>query len=155
MIISAFQGVGKSTLAKDNPLFIDLESSCFDKANPNWYLDYCRIAMDLDRQGYIVFVSAHKPVRDYLKQFEYLNYFMIMYAKPLKNYAVSKVKERYEQTQSLKDYNALKRAETSFDSIYDEILKDFDNGLKVCWITDEKYVLKDLIEAFVKLQQWK
>jgi hypothetical protein len=148
MIISAFQGVGKSTLAKNNVKYIDLESSCFDKANSNWYLDYCRVAMDLDRQGYIVFVSAHKPVRDYLKQFEYLNYFMVMYDESLKEYSINKVRERYEQTQSMKDYNALKRAETSFDAIFKEIKEDESNGLRVCWIKDEHYVLQDLIERF-------
>ena len=148
MIISAFQGVGKSTLAKNNIKYIDLESSCFDKANANWYLDYCRVAMDLDRQGYIVFVSAHKPVRDYLKQFEYLKYFMVMYDKTLKDYSINKVRTRYEITQSMKDYNALKRAETSFDSIYEEIKNDESSGLKVCWITDENYVLQDIIERF-------
>ena len=146
MIVSAFQGVGKSTLAKTRLDIIDLESSCFDKSNSNWYIDYARIAMDLDRQGYIVFVSAHKPVRDYLKQFEYLNYYMIMYDYSLKEYSINKVRERYNLTQSLKDYNALQRAETSFDAIYKEIKEDEANGLKVKWITKEDYKLEDIIK---------
>lgn len=148
MIISTFQGIGKSTLAKTDLKYIDLESSNFSKENSNWYLDYCRVAMDLDRQGYIVFVSAHKPVRDYLRQFEYIDYFMVMYDKSLKNFAVNKVKERYELTNSQKDYNAWKRADTSFDSIYNEVLEDSKQGLKVCWIKSSDYNLKEEIEKF-------
>ena len=66
MIIIGFPGIGKSTVSKTNDKYIDLESSCFDKdANKLWYKDYCKTAIDLSNQGYVVFVSSHDKVRDY------------------------------------------------------------------------------------------
>lgn len=46
---------------------IDLESSNYDKSNPNWYINYCEEALKLEREGKLVFVSSHKVVRDYLR----------------------------------------------------------------------------------------
>ena len=37
MIIVGYPGVGKSTLVQHKENCIDLESSCFDKSNINWY----------------------------------------------------------------------------------------------------------------------
>ena len=47
MIIPVYLTVGKSTLAKNRLDVVDLETSCFDKSNPNWYIDYCRTALYL------------------------------------------------------------------------------------------------------------
>ena len=152
MIISTFQGMGKSTLAKRRPDIIDLESSNFDKSNPNWYLDYCRVAMDLDRQGYIVFISAHKQVRDYLRQREFIDYHMIMYSPELKEYAVGKVATRYEQSQTLKDYAAYKKAKESFDAIVKEISRDEQDGLKVVWVGGSDYNLEKIINTLTEVK---
>lgn len=69
MIITGYQGIGKSTLAKTNDKIIDLESSCFwkydlydfekkgEKTRPDdWYVYYCQMAQYLSKQGYIVLV---------------------------------------------------------------------------------------------------
>lgn len=75
MIIIGYQGIGKSTLAARNLKYIDLESSNFWFDDPetkqrvrhsNWYEMYCNVAEDLSRQGYVVFVSSHQPVREKL-----------------------------------------------------------------------------------------
>ena len=69
MIIIGYPGIGKSTLAGQNN-YIDLESSNFwnkGKRPDDWYIYYCNIALDLSRQGYVVFVSSHEAVRNRLK----------------------------------------------------------------------------------------
>ena len=58
MIISGYQGIGKSSLAGSHNC-IDLESGNFwiDGVRDNdWYKPYCKIANHLSEQGYIVFV---------------------------------------------------------------------------------------------------
>lgn len=46
MIVVGYPGIGKSTLCQHRENCIDLESSCFDKSNKNWYKDYCNVAVD-------------------------------------------------------------------------------------------------------------
>lgn len=69
MIVIGFPGIGKTTLAGDG--FIDLESSNFvrsdGKRDEEWYITYGRIAEDLSRQGYTVFVSSHELVQHFFK----------------------------------------------------------------------------------------
>ena len=82
MIIIGYQGIGKSTLAASELKYIDLESSNFwfydsetkqKVRHSNWYEMYCNVAENLSRQGYIVFVSSHQPVRErLLKSKEYV-----------------------------------------------------------------------------------
>ena len=70
MIIIGYQGIGKSTLAKNDLRYIDLESSNFfvnGKRDENWYIIYCSIAEHLSQQGYRVFVSSHEVVRKQLE----------------------------------------------------------------------------------------
>lgn len=71
MIITGYQGIGKSTLARKENNVIDLESASFwnyengNKTRPDdWYVYYCQVAEHLSKQGYIVFVSCHQQVRD-------------------------------------------------------------------------------------------
>ena len=80
VIISGYQGIGKSTLVNERlrveNMFIDLESSNFfiEDSNgekvrdENWYKAYGNIAISLAEQGYNVFISSHKVVRDYLEK---------------------------------------------------------------------------------------
>lgn len=102
MIVIGYQGIGKSTLARKNLRYVDLESSYFrfsgldncrvhsnneKKENlvngildlvaefekENLYEVYCNVAENLSRQGYTVFVSSHQPVRErLLKSEEYV-----------------------------------------------------------------------------------
>ena len=72
MIVIGYQGIGKSTLAQKQFKYIDLESSALRRDGVrwhNWYEPYCLVAEWLSKQGYIVFVSSHKEVRDYLNEF--------------------------------------------------------------------------------------
>ena len=158
MIFSAFQGIGKTTLAKSDLKIIDLESSSFDKNNEGWYKDYVRVAYDLVKQGYIVFVSSHKVVRDYILRTidDKSNYAMIMYEKNLEVYCLDKLVERFEASpedsdEAHKNFRAYQRAASDFDPIYNELKFDEQNlGLKVIWLTDKNYNLADIINNYNK-----
>jgi len=117
MILVGYQGVGKSTLAKDRLDCIDLESGCFwhdGKRPDDWYIYYCQIAEHLSAQGYMVFVSSHKVVRDYLKENSKEKLYVVYPALHLKDVWCTKLKERYESTNLEKDYKAWKNAEDRY-----------------------------------------
>lgn len=64
MIIIGYPGIGKSSISGKENSIIDLESSNFhDKDQPqNWQETYCKVALDLSRQGFIVCISCHYNV---------------------------------------------------------------------------------------------
>lgn len=69
MIIIGYPGVGKTTLCGAEKRAIDLESMFFhgSEKEKNWENLYCELAIDLSRQGYIVFVSSHDEVCEKIK----------------------------------------------------------------------------------------
>ena len=117
MIIIGYTGIGKSTLARRNPKFVDLESSCFfvnENRAENWYVIYCQLAEHLSEQGKIVFVSSHEDVQRYLR----LSNETIVYVFPdigLKDEWVNKLRERYFSDKSEKNLKADKRARDHFE----------------------------------------
>lgn len=147
MILSAYPTMGKTTLTSKRIDIIDLESSCFDKSNPNWYIDYCKTALDLEKQGYIVFVSSHKPVQEYMIEHA-KKYFMLMYDISLKDYVIEKCVERYYQTGSEKDFRAMERIRNNFEKDwYDIIHNDHLNSISVY---AKDYVLEEIVDKIVK-----
>lgn len=146
MILSAYPTIGKTTLANKRLDIIDLESSCFDKSNPNWYIDYCRTALDLEKQGYTVFVSSHKPVQDYMKT-NAKHYVMIMYSPELKDYVIRKCEARYNDTKLEKDLRAMERIKDCFSSDIQALLDD--NQLCRYVIYKENYNLEDIVDKVI------
>ena len=152
MIIIGYQGIGKSTLASRNLKYIDLESSnfWFDDAetkqrvrHSNWYEMYCNVAEDLSRQGYVVFVSSHQPVRErLLKSEEYV--VACVPSLILKDEWIKKLKERYENSLLEKDYKAYMNATDRFAENVTEIM---NGGFDIILITDVDYNLQNLIET--------
>ena len=74
-IIIGFPGIGKSTVAKGDTRFIDLESSTFmvdGQRSEDWYKIYVNVAIDLTKQ-YNVFISSHMAVQNYLATLNYNN----------------------------------------------------------------------------------
>lgn len=68
MIVSAYPGAGKSTYAQRHPrTSYDYESGAFPKTNLQWYRDYAKGAIALEKMDprKIVFVSSHEEVRSY------------------------------------------------------------------------------------------
>lgn len=144
MIIIGYQGIGKSTLARESKGFIDLESSTFyatGKRPDDWHCYYCKIAENLSEQGYVVFVSSHKAVRDYFKKSNE-RAVIICPDISLKEKWISKLHERFERCSTNKNLRAWKGAERYFD----ENIKDLMNeGIPVIFIKDMSYNLEYLI----------
>lgn len=154
MIIIGYQGIGKSTLASRNLKYIDLESSSFwfyDSETKqkirhfNWYETYCNVAEDLSRQGYVVFVSSHQPVRERLSNSkEYV--IACVPSLDLKNQWIEKLKLRYEATGLEKDYKAYMNAIDRFSENVTEIM---NSGFDILRISNMSYDLQNLIEIFI------
>lgn len=152
MIIIGYQGIGKSTLAGKNKC-IDLESgnfwfhdtydneTYFKTRHANWYIPYCNIANHLSEQGYIVFTSSHKVVRNELKKSKE-DVFIIYPSIELKDEWIKKLEDRYNQTGLDKDYKALMNAKDRYEENIEELRKC---GLSVFEILDMDYSLDEIV----------
>ena len=145
MIIIGYQGIGKSTLAKDSLKYIDLESGNFwinGERDEQWYKPYCNIANHLSAQGYTVFTSSHKEVREELKNSNEI----VKIAFPsleLKTDWLIRLTNRYNESMLEKDYKALMNASLHYeDNIEDLMNEPFDKII----INNIDYNLRELIE---------
>ena len=117
MIVVGYQGIGKSTLAGRDYKYIDLESGNFwidgERAD-DWYKPYCKIAEHLSEQGYIVFVSSHEVVRQYLVENSRELVVLVYPSTLLKSAWIDKLEQRYAKSGLEKDYKALTNAKYSY-----------------------------------------
>lgn len=146
MIIVGYQGIGKSTLAKNDNRFIDLESGNFwidGKRHDDWYKVYCKIANHLSEQGYVVFVSSHEVVRNGLKNSSE-DVRCCFPTLELKEDWIKKLSDRYKVSGLEKDYKALANAEDRYTENIQEMM---DSGFDTICIDDMNYDLWKLIEA--------
>ena len=144
MIISGYQGIGKSSLAGKNNC-IDLESGNFwvdGKRADDWYKPYCQIANHLSEQGYTVFVSSHEVVRRELEKSKEPVY-VIFPAIDLKDEWIKKLEDRYNNTKLDKDYRALMNAKDRYKENITELMRC---NLKFYEITRINYHLDDIID---------
>lgn len=161
MIFVGYQGIGKSTLAKNNVGFIDLESGNFwipktedDYTNTepelvrseDWYKYYVNIAKHLSDQGKIVFISSHKIVRDELNK-RGIKFGVICPALFLKNEWVERLETRFNQTHLEKDFKAWQNGLQMFD----ENITDLLSEKHTFQIEDIDY---DLEKIIVEFEQW-
>ena len=147
MIIIGYQGIGKSSAAGADSGCIDLESSNFwvDGMRPrDWYKYYCEIAFDLSKQGYVVFTSSHKDVRNcFLKHLERDKIVAVFPKKELKDKWIQKLQDRFDADVCEKNYKALMNAKDK----YEENIEDMSNwGGEVYMIDTIDYDLKDIIK---------
>lgn len=111
MIYVGYPCIGKTSISgQDN--FIDLESSNFDHRE-GWEEEYVRVAYDLSLQGYNVFLSSHKKVR------EALNKNCIPFICVYPNFSMydiwfDRTAKRYKKYPSEKNLRALERITTHF-----------------------------------------
>lgn len=145
MIIIGYQGIGKSTLAKDSWKYIDLESGNFwvnGERDEQWYKPYCNIANHLSAQGYTVFTSSHKEVREELKNSSEV----VKIAFPaldLKTDWLIRLKDRYNESMLEKDYKALMNASLYYETNINDLMNEpFDKIV----INNIDYNLRKLIE---------
>ena len=155
LIIVGYQGIGKSTVAKNVDGFIDFESSCFfvdGKRSEDWYIAYCQCAINIADQGYTVFVSSHKAVRDYLSSLPLPKDVSIVTISPdisLKDDWILKLDTRYKATGLDKDFKAFANANVSYDSNVKDIQES--SGFTHVIITNIKYDLQDIISTLEKV----
>lgn len=143
MIYVGYQGVGKSSISGKNNC-IDLESGNFwlnNTRSEEWYKIYCNIAKHLDNQGYNVFLSSHKAVREELNN-RNIDFIVIYSSLQLKDKWILRLKKRYKKTNLEKDYKALKNAEL----MYEENIKNLMNEKNIIEIKDIEYNLINLIK---------
>ena len=145
IIICGYQGIGKSTLAGKNNC-IDLESSLFEadgKKPDKWWLIYSKVAVDLSCQGYTVFTSCHKLVREGLKIICPSNRLVVVCPDwSLKEAWIKKLEERFIKTTSTKDLHAWERARDYFKEDISEIMENHNYYA----IGSMDYKLADIVE---------
>ena len=142
MIYIGYQGIGKSSISGSNNN-IDLESGNFwvnGERIEDWYKIYCNIAEHLSNQGYNVFMSSHKIVREELNK-KNIKFSVICPILDLKEQWIDRLQCRYDKTKLEKDYKALMNAKT----MYEENINDLLSEKCVVKITDINYDLCDLI----------
>ena len=142
IIIIGYQGIGKSSCAGIDGC-IDLESSNFyidDKRAWDWYKIYCEIAKDLASQGYTVFISSHKEVRDYLEGED--NVVVFCPPKRFKLDWIQRLQNRYDKDSSYKNLKALKNARERYS---DNIRELMDSGFPVYQPDSLTYNLLDYV----------
>ena len=147
MIYVGYQGIGKSSISGKNNC-IDLESGNFwidGKRNDNWYKIYCNIAEHLSNQGYNVFMSSHKVIREELNK-RNISFVTIYPSINLKEKWIERLKDRYNLTKKEKDYKALKNAE----ELYEENIKDLSNEKNKIEISLINYDLFDYVKELSK-----
>lgn len=171
MIITGYQGIGKTTLASKNDKIIDLESSSFWKhdedaylnktgnktRHDDWYIYYCQVAQDLSRQGYTVFVSCHKEVRKWLSVHNTERFCAIFPDKSIKKDWLKRLKERYEDSKSEKDLRAYEHAEKCYDGDIYQLWYECQYGEEyfhdVRIIKDINYNLEELVNSLQSKSQ--
>lgn len=148
MIVIGYQGIGKSTLSKKSLKYIDLESGNFWVRNhrySDWVQVYVNIAIDLSNQGYVVFVSSHKAVREEISKRCTDQAVVVIYPTlGLKDYWIEKLQERYDRTESEKDFKALMNASSMFEENITDLQNEDPHFTKIP-IQSENYNLEDLI----------
>ena len=148
MIVIGYQGIGKSTLARLSHGFIDLESGCFwngGKRPKDWHIYYCQIAEHLSAQGYVVFTSSHKEVRERLKASS--ERVICVYPSILLDFQwKKKLKDRYDETKLTKDYKAWMNAEDRYHENISELMMC---GIPHAEIDRMEYNLGDIIRGVI------
>ena len=131
MIIIGFPGIGKSSVTRayesdtNTTGYIDLESSNFVK-DDNWVKEYCCLAIDLDLQGYNVFVSSHKAVREYLaeRQDIFPDIVEVFPSKEMRTEWLNRLESRYMKCKTAKNERAFNYMRNNFDTAIDEMERD-------------------------------
>ena len=150
MIIIGYPGVGKTSLAGRHHQYIDLESSNWnspDNTKPDmWWWSYGKVAEDLSRQGYRVFVSCHPSVQKYFEESN--EYVMVLYPSlELKEEWIKRVTDRYDRDRSMKNLAALNNVELYYDKQISSLNNSpFKNKLVLKYMN---YTLDNEIDNFM------
>lgn len=126
MIIFGYPGVGKSTIAKDDYRFIDLDSSDplvrWRWQRKDWENDYCHMALLLSKQGYYVMVSTHPEVVKRIMA-RTKNVGIVFPDQQLKKPWIERLYKRYKERKNRSTHNAWLRAKEHFEEDLQEMAK--------------------------------
>ena len=154
MIVIGYPCVGKSTYTTGHPYrAIDLESSNFIK-DENWVESYCNVAIDLSRQGHVVFVSSHDVVRKQILKSDYKYIFAIYPALDIKEEWLKRLHERYLKTGLDKDYRAWQRALNHYDEDIAALKEDTKSFGGFYEIGYDRYDLTVILDEFDYGSTW-
>lgn len=149
VIVIGYPGIGKTAQAKEDNLFVDLESSCFKLAGDDrfdrWYMVYCNQAINLAEQGRVVFVSSHAEVREYLTSLPMPEGVVVLKCYPkldLEQEWIKRLYDRYKAEETDKNFKAYSRAESNFKSNINEMIECKCPGIE---IDRMGYSLKNLV----------
>ena len=148
MIVVGYQGIGKSSHTLPYQ-FIDLESSNFNThavKDDWWQYMYVDTAIHLNNQGYNVWLSSHKCVRNALND-QRVRFGVILPELQMKNIWLEKLERRYKTTEEEEDLRALTRAKEHFD----DDIKDLKQETFCSFITDKDYSLKNNIDELKEM----
>lgn len=152
MIIIGYPGIGKTTLAGRDHKYIDLESSNFKingERSEDWYKIYCKVAEDLSRQGYVVFVSCHSAIREALRD-SGEDIAVICPIGMLEKKWITKLRYRYEKTNSDKDKMAYERARDHYN---EDIVSLYNYPTRYqVWLTNMSYDLESEIIRMINCE---
>lgn len=124
MIVIGYREIGKSACASKMNSIIDLDCNNFridGECDVTWYIIYCRIAVSLARQGYIVLISSQECVISELRKYDPEDKYTVTIICPhytLKDQWIQRARDCYMQDRSEKNYAKWKDTEDDFiDSI--------------------------------------
>ena len=127
MIIMGYPGIGKTSIAKEDYRFIDLDSSDMlirgkYGNKKGWEEIYCNVALMLSKQGYFVFVSTHPKVRERILAKD-KNAIVVYPSLSLKKEWTDRLYERYNNNRCRQTHNAWVRAKEHYDEDIEELMK--------------------------------
>lgn len=153
-----YPGIGKTTLANLyhwSNHYIDLETSNFDR-HDGWAKEYCNVAEDLSRQGYVVLTGCHKEIREILNDSDELTV-LIFPKDELKEKWIDRLRKRAENDgNTAKDLRALKRVEEKWEQDHEELEEYINKNIdyRITIVIDEvvfnsEYYI-DIINAYIQ-----
>ena len=147
MIVFGYPGIGKTTIAKYDYRFIDLDPSDplirwrWPWKKDDWVTDYCNMALLLSKQGYYVMVSTHPKVIRKLVANGEESYCFVYPDISIRKEWVNKLKERYKDYPNRSTHNAYVRARDHFEEDFYQmerlhgkklVIKSMEYELKKC-----------------------
>ena len=155
LIVIGYQGIGKTSLASDiSNKVIDFESSLFKQPNglrrDDWYVTYCKQAISIANQGFVVCTSSHKSVRQEFEKTkpDTVDILSVYPSLELKDLWIKRLRQRHLVDMSEKNTAALIDAMTN----YEKSIEDMENDILFYKIVLEStnYRLFNLIYHFCK-----
>lgn len=162
MIVVGYQGIGKTSISSKTAKtdgIIDLESSLFKISGERidgWYVIYCKVAVSLAHQGYIVLTSSHECVREELARYDTEDKYTIVVICPhplLEDQWIQKLHNRYIKDKTDKNYVAWKDSEQHFS----ESIKSISSNtpFSLIFINSMNYDLFSIVISLYRASQCK